>query len=175
MPPIIFHNRMRTHPISSTHNHHHYDFSIHLSGPYHRDTTYIAPIELKIPNHKPSTYFDVITFTTDTYHIAVIGVIAINMSAPTREQYMAAPIPGRIVTGVNGTGPNERVLRAAAVGITAAEQEARERAASAARREAVRENERLAKKKMYGDMKSLLRRGGSKIASVFKREQEKMS
>ena len=97
------------------------------------------------------------------------------MSAPTREQYMAAPIPGRLVTGVNGTGPNERVLRAAAVGITAAEQEARERAASAARREAVRENERLAKKKMYGDMKSLLRRGGSKIASVFKREQEKMS
>lgn len=173
----VSHHHVRTRSMSSTRNHHHYRFSIQLFGDFQRNTTCIAPIELKIPNHEPSTYFDVITFTKDTYHIAVIAIIAINMSAPSREQCMAAPTPGRFVADVNRIGPDGRVLPAgAALAATAAaaEQEARRRAddqtfatAAAVSREGEREN--------AGEKKSLLRRVVSKIASVFKRDQEKMN
>ena len=174
---LAFHHRMRTQYISPTFNHHHYAFAIHAFGQFERNTTCIAPIELKIPNHEPSTYFDVVTFTKDTYHIAVIAIIAINMSAPSREQCMAAPTPGRFVSDVNRIGPHGRVLPAGAAyaaTAAAAEQEARRRAddetfstAAAASREVEREH--------AGEKKSLLRRVGSKIASVFKRDQEKMN
>ncbi|KAH0289751.1 hypothetical protein M436DRAFT_84728 [Aureobasidium namibiae CBS 147.97] len=176
---VAFHHRMRTQYISPTYNHHHYGFAIHAFGQFERNTTCIAPIELRIPNHEPTTYFDVITFTKDTYHIAVIAIIAINMSAPSREQCMAAPTPGRFVSDVNRIGPDGRILPAgaafaAAAAAAAAEQEARRRAddqtfatAAAVSREVEREN--------AGEKKSLLRRVGSKIASVFKRDQEKMN
>jgi hypothetical protein len=66
--------------------------------------------------------------------------------------------------------------------MTAAEQEALRKAdeetyatSSAAIRKVEREKEKLAKKEEKGDQKSLLRRVGSKIASAFKREQEKMN
>ena len=173
---LAFHHRMRTQYISPTFNLHHYAFAVHAYGQFERNTTCIAPIELKIPNHEPTTYFDVVTFTKDTYHIAVIAIIAINMSAPSREQCMAAPTPGRFVSDVNRIGPHGRVLPAGAAfaAIAAAEQEARRRAddqtfatATAVSREVERED--------AGEKKSLLRRVGSKIASVFKRDQEKMN
>mgnify|MGYP000894919518 CR=1 FL=1 len=98
------------------------------------------------------------------------------MTAPTREQFMA---------GVNSTGPDGRLLpagAAAAARMTAAEQEALRKAddetfstASVLSREVEREKDKLIKKNENGEKKSLLRRVGSKIASAFKREQEKMN
>lgn len=156
--------------------HTHYNYFVHFPGPIAEDTTCIAPMQLTIDGHEPCTYFDVATFTTDTYHVASIAIIAINMTAPTREQFMA---------GVNSTGPDGRPLpagAATAARMTAAEQEALRKAddetfstASVFSREVEREKDKLAKKEKNGEQRSLLRRAADKIVSVFKREQEKMN
>lgn len=178
MPPSILYESVQTHPTYSVRDRNHYHFLVHFSGPILGTTIYIAPIELSIPDHEPSAYFDVATFTTNTYRKTIIVIIAINMAAPTPEQFMA---------GVNTTGSDGRRLPAgAAASMTAAEQEARRKAdeqearrkadeqtsttASAASREVARENEKSAEKETSGEEKSLLRRVGGKIASVFKRE-----
>lgn len=169
MPPTILYEAVQACPTYSLLDRNYYKFVVHFSGPILGTTIYIAPIELSIPDHEPSAYFDVATFTTNTYHKTIIVIIAVNMAAPTPEQFMA---------GFNRTGTGGRVRPARA---TAGEQEARRKAdeeatrtASAASRKVARENEKLAKKEMYGEKKSLHRRVGSKVASVFKREQEKM-
>ena len=173
----IYFTRMRkTHRISPNLVQIKYDLLFHITGPILQDTVYVAPVKLRIPGHEPSAYFDVAEFETDTYHIVIIAYIAINMTAPTREQFMA---------GVNSTGPDGRLLpagAAAAARMTAAALEALTKGddesfstASVLSREVEREKDKLIKKNENGEKKSLLRRVGSKIASAFKREQEKMN
>lgn len=165
----IYGDRMRIQHISPTHTNYHYEYRIYLFGPFQRNTICIVPVTLKIANHEPSTYFDVATFTTNNHHVAVITVIAINMAAPTRDQFDYAPMREHFLAGVNGTGSDGRPLPAgarAAASMTAAQQEARPffPLGIPPSREVERENE--------GKKKSLLRRVGSKIASVFKRKQK---
>jgi hypothetical protein len=145
--------------------------------PLDHNTIRTERVDLEIFGHEPGAYFDVVIFPVGNYHLILILIIAINMAAPTREQFMA---------GVNSTGPDGRSLPAAAARMTAAEQEAARKAdeetfatSSAAICKVEREKDKLAKKEEKGEQKSLLRRlvGGivDKIVSAFKREQEKMN
>ncbi|KAG9590946.1 hypothetical protein KCU77_g5209, partial [Aureobasidium melanogenum] len=135
----------------------------------------IAPIRLEISNHTPCTYFDTAIFSTNTYHLIFVTVIAINMDPPTREQFMA---------GVISTGPDGRPLPAGAAAA------ARMTAAHAAAQQAAREQDeetfstastaievKREEKKEDGEQKSLVRRlfgsVGDKVAAALKREQEK--
>ncbi|CAD0107851.1 unnamed protein product [Aureobasidium uvarum] len=102
------------------------------------------------------------------------------MTAPAREQFMA---------GVNSTGPDGRPLpagAAAAARMTAAEREAARKVddetfslASAAMKQAEREEELEKKKQGKGDHKSLIRRllgsAVERFVAFFKREQHKMN
>jgi hypothetical protein len=176
MAILFFHDRQTRHTTSPELKHTDYKFSVHYSDPIDADTVWVVPIKLKISGHEPCTYFDIAVFPYCNHKLIIVATIAINMAPPTREQFMA---------GVNSTGPDGRSLpagAAAAARMTAAEQEALRKAdeetyatSSAAIRKVEREKEKLAKKEEKGDQKSLLRRVGSKIASAFKREQEKMN
>jgi hypothetical protein len=157
-----------------------YTYLIPQPTPLDHNTIRTERVDLEIFGHEPGAYFDVVIFPVGNYHLILILIIAINMAAPTREQFMA---------GVNSTGPGGRSLpagAATAARMTAAEQEAARKAdeetfatSSAAIRKVEREKDKLAKKEEKGEQKSLLRRlvGGivDKIVSAFKREQEKMS
>jgi hypothetical protein len=152
-----------------------YTFLIHQPAPLDHNTIRTERIDLEILGHEPSAYVDVVVFPVGNYHLILILIIAINMTAPTREHFMA---------GVNSTGPDGRPLpagAAAAARMTAAEQEAARKAdeETFAIRKVEREKDKLAKKEEKGEQKSLLRRlfGGivDKIVSAFKREQEKMN
>jgi hypothetical protein len=158
----------------------HYTYLIDHPVPLDHNTIRTQRINLEISGHEPGAYFDVVVFPVGNYYLTLILIIAINMAAPTREQFMA---------GVNSTGPDGRTLpagAAAAARMTAAEQEAARKAdeetfatSSAAIRKVEREKDKLARKEEKGEQKSLLRRlfGGvvDKIVSAFKREQEKMN
>jgi hypothetical protein len=175
MAILFFHERQTRHIFPEL-DHTDYQFSVHYTDPIVEDTICVAPIQLKISGHEPCTYFDLAVLPYCNHKLIIIAIIAINMTPPTREQFMA---------GVNSTGPDGRSLpagAAAAARMTAAEQEALRKAdeetyatSSAAIRKVEREKEKLAKKEENGEQKSLLRRVGSKIASAFKREQEKMN
>jgi hypothetical protein len=150
-----------------------YTFLIHQPAPLDHNTIRTERIDLEILGHEPSAYVDVVVFPVGNYHLILILIIAINMTAPTREHFMA---------GVNSTGPDGRPLpagAAAAARMTAAEQEAARKADEETIRKVEREKDKLAKKEEKGEQKSLLRRlfGGivDKIVSAFKREQEKMN
>jgi hypothetical protein len=140
MAILFFHERQTRHIFPEL-DHTDYQFSVHYTDPIVEDTICVAPIQLKISGHEPCTYFDVAILPYCNHKLIIIAIIAINMTPPTREQFMA---------GVNSTS-------------------------SAAIRKVEREKEKLAKKEENGEQKSLLRRVGSKIASAFKREQEKMN
>ncbi|KAG9832977.1 hypothetical protein KCU98_g12387, partial [Aureobasidium melanogenum] len=172
--------RFKTCRISPELKHAKWKYTINFPDQPSGATVCIAPIRLEISNRTPCSYFDVAVFSTNTYHLTVITVIAINMDPPTREQFMA---------GVISTGPDGRPLpagAAAAARMTAAHAAAQEAArqqdeetfstASTASEEVKRE-EKKAKKQEGGEHKSLVRRlfgsVGDKVAALLKREQEK--
>ncbi|KAH0260933.1 hypothetical protein KCU91_g14322, partial [Aureobasidium melanogenum] len=162
--------RFKTLRISPEHKHTKFKYTINFPNQPAGASVCIAPIRLEISNHTPCTYFDAAVFSTNTYHLIFITVIAINMDPPTSEQFMA---------GVISTGPDGRPLPAGAAAA------ARMTAAHAAAQEAAREQDEetfstastAIEEAKGGEQKSLVRRlfgsVGDKVAAALKREQEK--
>lgn len=192
---IFFFGFPRTRRISPDLKHTHWEYFIDIPDQPFGDDICITPIELSIPDYPPCIYFDAAIISTNTYRLAIIIVIGINMTPPDREQVVASvnvDPPGReqFMAGVNSTGPDGRLLpagAAAAARMTAAHAAAQEAerqqdedtfsTASTAIEEAKREEE-SAKKKKAGVQKSLVRRlfggvGKKFAAAALKRDQEK--